>query len=248
MCCFSRHVRHVSQTEIFARGAAFGRQVLVYKMSADLPEELAMILPLPVPPSSPEDAVQFIDLSAYDGFFDDLRKGFPEPVSRGVVSAGIPAPAAQHMLVVHEVGDFEASFVPSVKDFARLDPRFRLPDGVWEALPGYAAFGFAVFKLKAGKKALHPMAFEFPRRSPTALFFPTVHVHDGQVHEDARFDHALYLQEDEVHSAPDSHWERSTGPARDFVDCTRARGVVEPSAFVRLRRIHGLYRNADIVV
>ena len=47
----------------------------------------------------------------------------------------------------------------------RLDPRFRLPDGVWDQLPQYARFGFAVFKLKEGKADVHPMAFTFPRCS-----------------------------------------------------------------------------------
>lgn len=80
MCCFSRPIKHVAQTQIFARSAPQGEQFLVYKMSVKLDEELAMILPLPVPPGSTEDAARFIDLSRYDAFFSDLSRGFPEAV------------------------------------------------------------------------------------------------------------------------------------------------------------------------
>ena len=29
---------------------------------------------------------------------------------------------------------------------------------------------------------VHPMAFEFPTRSPDEIFFPTAHIHDGACH------------------------------------------------------------------
>lgn len=103
----------------------------------------------------------------------------------GRVSRAKGAPAAAP-LRVHEVGSFEASFVPSLADFSRLDARFRLPDGLWEGLPIYADYGFAVFKLKAGERKVHPMAFEFASRDRRQLFFPTVHIHDGQIAERAR--------------------------------------------------------------
>ena len=54
----------------------------------------------------------------------DLRRAFPEVV---LVARG-PAPAnlaPRQTLKVHAVGDFEASFVPTVGDFERLDERFR---------------------------------------------------------------------------------------------------------------------------
>ena len=59
-------------------------------------------------------------------------------------------------------------------------------------------------------RTVHPMAFEFPRRAPAALFFPTVHIHDGEVHETAMFDHRLYCQ---LGAAPAKGWESSNGPA-----------------------------------
>src|SRR5207248_7445223 len=96
------------------------------------------------------------------------------------------------LLNVVDVGSFEASFVPTIPDFERLDERFRLPTGTWDQLPQYKQYGFTVFKLKPGAKVIHPMAFEFPRAAPARLFFPTVHIHDGKVHDTATFDHALY--------------------------------------------------------
>ncbi len=89
---------------------------------------------------------------------------------------------------------YVASFVPSVADFVRLDPRFRLPEVLFDAVPHYADYGFAVFQLAPGKVTVHPMALRFPTRDPDRLFFPTVHVHDGRFHAKAKFDHALYFQ------------------------------------------------------
>src|SRR5262245_21195815 len=134
MCCFSRSVDSVTNTNIFARASTSGRQFLAYEMTLAAKEDLAMILPLPVPAKVAEDAVHFVDLEGYPDFFKDLKSGCPEPVSRGDGGKG-PAAGGAKPLAVVEVGAFEASFVPTVKDFARLDERFRLPDGAWDALP-----------------------------------------------------------------------------------------------------------------
>src|SRR5690606_2988683 len=125
------------------------RQALIYSMEFSAAEELAMVLPLPVPPGSAEDAVDFVDLSAYPELFVHLKRAFPEPIARsasvlGWVSGGVP----QAPLAVVSVGDFEASFVPRIAGFRRLGQRFQLDPRVWQALPQYADFGFAVFKLR----------------------------------------------------------------------------------------------------
>ena len=73
MCCFSRPVQSVSKTNIFARDAVEGRQFLVYSMTLSAKEDLAMILPLPVPEKTPEDAVRFINLKEYDRFFKEMK-------------------------------------------------------------------------------------------------------------------------------------------------------------------------------
>jgi hypothetical protein len=251
MCCFSRPVEQVSQTKIFARSAGKGRQYIVYSMTIDAKEDLAMILPIPVPERSPDDAVKFINLERYPEFFADLKKGFPEPPPAGLahsLSRTVPMAAAKKLDVV-TVGSFEASFVPTVADFARLDERFRLPSEAWNELPQYKAFGFAVFKLKEGKKKIHPMAFDFPAADPKVLFFPTVHIHDGKVHDKADFDHDLYCQEGEAddHKAL-LHWRESDRPAEAFMDIKRAKDLIDQQAHVYLTTIHGMQKNRDTVV
>ena len=155
--------------------------------------------------------------------------------------------AAQPLAVV-EVGNFEASFVPSIADFARLDERFRLPPGTSEALPACRDYGFAVFKLKQGKKQIHPMAFEFPRRDSKRLFFPTVHVHDGKVHGKAEFDHALYLQKRDGESLNVLDWRESPKLAGSFLKVGKAAGLVDGERHVHLREIRGAQKNEDVVV
>jgi hypothetical protein len=250
MCCFSGRVEKVADTKIFARASEKGRQFLVYSMKFKADEAVAMILPLPVPEKTKEDAVKFINLEKYEEFFSDLRDGFPIPPSDEPApdSRDVPRPAAEPPLKVETVGSFEASFVPTVKDFARLDKRFRLPDDVWEKLGGYAKYGFAVFKLKAGDQKVHPMAFEFPRADDTKLFFPTVHIHDGKVHDKASFDHLLYCQIAEGQSLPMFAWEESPSHAVNFMKIDKTAGIVEKDAHVYLRRMYGKLKNEDVLV
>ncbi len=246
MCCFTGDVDSVSTTQIFARPTDKGRQFLVYHMQYSAKEPLAMVLPIPTSADSAEDAVKFINLEKYDNFFADLHNGFPRPKSfRGVPAAGaVPPPLAE--LPVVEVGSFEASFVPKIADFARLDARFRLPDGVWDKLPAYKKFGFAVFKLKEGNPKLHPMAFEFPRASTRSIFFPTVHIHDGEVHAQAEFDHMLYLQP--TGSRAPRGWEESPQPAGMFMDVKKSQGVISGDEHVYRTPIRGEQKNQDTMV
>jgi hypothetical protein len=248
MCCFSGQVQHVADTSIFARASAEGRQFLVYSMKFKADEAVAMILPLPVPKASKEAAVKFVNLEKYEDFFNDLKRGFPQPPASRAPAKGVDSPKPEPQLKVVEVGSFEASFVPTVKDFARLDERFRLPDGVWEKLGGYSDWGFAVFKLKAGEQKVHPMAFEFPRRNVKQLFFPTVHIHDGKVHDKAGFDHALYCQIAEGQSLPMFDWRESPQHAVEFVKIDKAQGIVEKNAHVYLRTMRGRLKNEDVLV
>jgi hypothetical protein len=241
----------VSSTNIFAREAQADRQLLAYSMKLFAVEDLAMILPLPVPHGTGESDVRFIDLSGYPTLFDDLAKGYPSLVSRGR-GLSRAAPAERPALAVVEVGSFEASFVPAVADFDRLDARFRLPENVWANVPGAERCGFAVFKLKRGETRVHPMALEFPRADPTQLFFPTLHIHDGEVHPMADFDHALFCQwGDQFWSSGPSlprAWERSTGPAKTFVEGSRTAGIIDDDAYVFRRRIVGRAPNRDVYV
>ncbi len=244
MCCFSREVKSVTNTCIFARLDGHGRQFVIYAMSLDTPKDVAMVLPLPVAAGSDEKALTFHNLEQYPELFDDMGKGFSVP--RVSYAATIPAAAAASAkLEVKQVGAFEASFVPTVADFARLDERFRMPAGTWEKLPGYAAFGFAVFKLRSGSHRVHPMAFSFPTAVPDRLFFPTLHIHDGEVHEKADFDHTLYCQGSGLKHGD---WLESPGIALQFMKAGDTKGIVLPAQHVYRRRLHGELANTDWLV
>jgi hypothetical protein len=246
MCCFSGKVDVVADTNIFARASKDGRQFIVYSMRFKSGDDLAMILPIPTPKNSAEDAVKFINLEKYEHFFDDLRKGFPVPQTKDAPPAKGGRGKAD--LAVVEVGKYVASFVPSIKDFARLDKQFRLPDGVWEKLPQYKEFGFAVFKLKKpekGEQKVHPMAFEFPREDKKVLFFPTVHIHDGTVPAKARFDHSLFCQAGDT---PPMNWEESPGLAESFVKVKETQGIVDGNAHVYRKQMRGMFENKDTLI
>lgn len=245
MCCFSREVLSVSGTNLFARLEPDGRQYVVYAMTVHSDEQVSMILPVPVAEGRGEDAMKFIDLSGYPEMFQDMARGFPVPRSK---SGGGPfgvKPAAAQPLKVERVGAFDASYVPTVADFGRLDPRFRLPDGTWEKLPGYSGFGFAVFKLREGRRDYHPMAFTFPSAVPDRLFFPTLHIHDGQIHKKAHFDHSLFCQ---GQGMKPGEWQESAQLPVQFMKPGKTQGIVLPGHHVYRRRLHGELANTDWLV
>jgi hypothetical protein len=250
MCCFSGPVKSVHSTNIFARVGDGDRQFIVYSMSVDAPADLAMILPLPVKTPAGEKDAHFIDLHDMSDFFMQVDRCFlpPRLASQGRYDIA-PAGAAIPKFEVVQVGNFDASFVPTEQDFSRLDERFRLPNDAWKKLPEYKDFGFAVFKLKAGHATIDPMAFSFPRRNQNSLFFPTVHIHDGEVHSNAAFEHALYCQEH-----PDEHlklwgeWQESRGHPRRFVFVEKTKGIVAPDQHCYKRELRGNLPNKDTYV
>lgn len=143
------------------------------------------------------------ELEKKSDFFEQLSElCFPEyePLLENLLCNTFGPSLSVNTLVVHDVGDYVASYVPSMNDFDRLSPCFRLNEGVWEKLPDYRDFGFVVFQLKTthvgSYTSIPPMAFEFPTSVPEALFFPTTHVHGGGYDEMANYDHVLYCQRD----------------------------------------------------
>lgn len=267
MCIFSQPVVSVTDTNIFARLLPDGWQYLVYQMRFETKKNNAIVLPLPVQlPATDENSLQFISLKNYTRFFTDLNKGFPLalPKSR-VPSRGVDSPRSfKPKLEVHEVGDFIASFVPSIPDFDRLDEQFRVPQESWDKLPRYADFGFAVFQLKSLKGKPHPMAFKFRSRLNMqrggSVFFPTVHIHDGKVHDREDFDHTLYLQAPEFDNACGEYkqrerlvadaatgYVRSKWPARAFCDIDASRGIVAADVLVHRLEKRGRLDNVDIL-
>jgi hypothetical protein len=249
MCCFSRKVTSVSATRIFARLLPNNRQALVYSMNLDTPGDVAMILPIPVAAGSGEDAVKFHALDGYAEFFTHLDLLFPRPQTLSFSRSALPAAgAAPAPLKVVEVGAFNASFAPTVKDFGRLDEQFRLPDTVWEKIGAYSKYGFAVFKLRKGNSKVHPMAFNFPTALNGKLFFPTVHIHDGTVHALAEFDHILYAQPGHDRGVDIHQWEESESLASRDVSIQRAKGLVAGRAHIYKRRMSGKLKNEDVIV
>lgn len=251
MCCFSGTVRSVNDTKIFGRFVTQKSQAIVYGMRLETPEDVAMILPIPVTPGSKEESVKFINLSGYDDFFNDLNEGFPEPKSR--YAGALPLSDRKEQapkLKVQKVGSFEASFVPAIKDFTRLDERFRLPAGTWEKIPAYRDYGFAVFKLRKGKLKVHPMAFTFPSSLATKgkLFFPTVHIHDGQIHRKENFDHQLFAQTwTGAGLRSREGWRESEKLASQFTNVEKSKNLLWPRGHVYLREIRGRQTNADVL-
>ena len=263
MCMFSGKVDRVSNTRIFARGAN-GRQYLVYGMAYKSKKELAMVLPLPVPQPCAEDEIEFYNMKDYPTFFTDMKKAFPTQITAYMSRSAGSKSLSERTLVVHEVGDYEASFVPGMSDFDRLDERFRIPQDIWQKLPDYQDYGFAVFKLKpttaktwAGNvsksfknnsqsfREVHPMAFTFPRRNPDMLYFPTIHVHKGNLPAEAFFDHTLFCQPDDTTKDYLDDWESSLGPLGQFLDVSKTRGIVDGEQFGWQLHLQGKYRNQD---
>lgn len=248
MCCFSREVTAVSATRIFARRISDERQAIVYSMTLDTPGDVAMILPIPVAAGSGEHAVQFISLEKYPEFFEALTRCFDDPKPMLSRAQGYSKGDNAAPLKVEQVGSFNASFVPTIRDFRRLDAQFRLPDGVWEKLGEYARYGFAVFKLRKGAATVHPMAFTFPTALPGKLFFPTVHIHDGKVHEKAEFDHALYAQPAPRGLVEAHRWQESARLASSSVALGKCQGLVDGKGHVYRRLIAGMQKNQDVIV
>ena len=256
MCIFSQPIISVGRTQIFARTTTRKTQFLVYQMNYESTTDNAMILPIPVRQPVSETSLRFIDLSEYETFFEDLDNGFPYIPQRN--SIGCSAQVDSELksgLIVFEVGSYIASFVPSISDFSRLDSRFALPKATWKQLPQYENFGFAVFQLASGSLKPHPMAFEF-EKSGNNIVFPTLHIHDGDVHETEEFDHLLYLQhagmDSRVYGYENSDVEdKSTGlvrslqVAKQFCDPEASRGIIDGNLLVHRRRIHGDHPNRD---
>jgi hypothetical protein len=80
------------------------------------------------------------------------------------------------------------------------------------------------------------------------LVFPTVHIHDGEVHRRAEFDHALYCQADDRRSRALMDWDESPQPAGMFIDTARAEGLIDSATHCYRLRIKGSRKNEDIVV
>lgn len=247
MCCFTAEVEKISDTSIFARSLG-SRQIIVYSMAYAAASDLAMVLPIPVLAGAAEDALRFINLEDCPDFFGELRAGFMQDTGDlGSVGDMLGGRATEvRALRVHEVGNFEASFVPQAEDFGRLDERFRLPAELWLELGHLRNWGYAVFKLRPTALArVHPMAFDFPCRDPARLFFPTLHIHHRRVERAAEFDHTLYCQPDPRQSFHLGEWQDSDRTASAFVECAEAAKLLDLAQPCWRVKVEGWRENRD---
>lgn len=230
MSSFSGTLTRVSNTRIFARATSNGTQYLVYQMDYAANGDIALILPLPIPSNTPADSVRFIDLVGYPDFFADIEKGFP-------YTRGVPATRGK----TRDDARAEAVFLSSAQEFSGLEEQFRIPKETWDKLPEYHDFGFAVFKIRADAPLRSPLALEYPMRNPNLLYFPTLHIRDGEAAEDANFDLDLFCQ-------ARSGWLRTYDVASSFMDIDKAQGVLDPGERVSRMTVQGMHPNSDILV
>jgi hypothetical protein len=221
---------------IFARSLPEGRQVIVYQVSFDLAQGMAIILPIPVKPNSGDKAVQFVDLSGYPEMLEHMDNAFPKDNAVDGCSfrpAGAP---------------FESVYVPSIEGLARLEEKYRPPEGVWKNLPAYRDFGFVVFKFSVERLDVYPLAFAFPRKNPAQLYFPTMVVVCDDVPATRKYGGLLYCQKIPGDGFSTRDWRESPElPARS-VDVVRAKGVVDPRLHLHRREMKAHEPNKDTVL
>lgn len=246
MCIFTGPVTQVSMTRIFARIDG-QMQHIVYEMNLDTAHDVAMVLPIPVEQPEQHDLTKFVDLSDYGSFFADIDQLFP-PLN-ALLSESWGSDIMDAKLEVHSVGAYDASYVPAIEAFSRLDERFRLEPEVWAAFPQYADYGFVVFQLRRGNAKFHPMAFTFQTRDSSNVYFPTTHVHDMKVHATADFDHVLYTQ---TVDRPSADWITAEKVGAQIPRLSnwwgrdRSKGVVHKESPLHRMQLEGRHENADI--
>lgn len=183
MCILSAAVSSVSNTNLFVAPSEDGsRQIIVYSNSVDSQtEHNTMVLPVPNPHS-----VEFINLKPYGKFFSDCERSFKyQPSNYYADSLSYRSAAASitneyKPLPMFDVGSYKVSIVPTVEDFARLDPlHFDIHDDLPRILGQKydGEFGYLVCKLRQGHHSYHPFAYSHTLHSCNLMFVPTFHIH-----------------------------------------------------------------------
>ena len=246
MCVFSRAVRHVGKTKIFVGHREGGEQSLIYAMELEVDEPTAMVLPLPTPAGCDEDAVRFVSLEGYPTLFAELGAAFPALGTMLMQPAGRAPAAAAAPLKVHKVGAFVASFAPTAEALDRLDAKFRLSAAARAAVTAAReGWSYAVVQLaERGRRNVHPIGLVFPRRDPSLLYVPTVHVHGDRVEATAGFDHTIYYQPDVVVAATTPSTP-TLGPIASYVALDRIAGLIVDAPTFGLA-LRGRLANDDV--
>ena len=249
MGIFSTPVRVASAFNFFARAQA-DHQFLACSFRYEAATAFTLMLPLPTPPDAAANAVRFINLSAYDDFFRDTRRGWPD-LTRDTGKQSLTDRIREKVRdwLDLDTTQIELAFFPNQSVLADRRDRWPLPEVVWSALTPYAKFGLVGLKLEAGANRLPPIAFEFPRGASTELFFPTAHNLPRRVAQNLK--HALYAQT----ATRSLAWRISISAederplrARNFVKVDRARGLIDPDQPIMARRLSGPADNLDVRV
>lgn len=146
MCILVPEPEVVANTKIFARTDGLF-QMLVYQMVVATQQPIAMILPVPVHLPAREDSLHFVDFSSDKRFLERLIDIFPRDTEYSFGTDATFSSGSSQKLVVHRVGSYIATFVPTRSEFSRVDSRFHLPNSFWEDTKIYEDWGFAVFQL-----------------------------------------------------------------------------------------------------
>ncbi|HUS36026.1 MAG TPA: hypothetical protein VM680_11810 [Verrucomicrobiae bacterium] len=237
-------MREVSATNIFARADKENAQFLVYEMRVAATEPVAMVLPLPVDQSKGENGVRFIDLQGYPNLFESLYFTFSPPPKNAEYFMGMGG--GGRSLAVQKVGAYDASFVPTIADFLRLDERFRLPDETWKKLPAYKEWGLRC--LSCGRPSSGTIRWRFRLIGRVMRRFFS----DGSYsrREGAR-ERGLRSRFVLPAGGERAGVERLDGIARaaaQFVDVQKAKGIVDGERHCYKYSIKGRRSNRDIYV
>ena len=116
-----------------------------------------------------------------------------------------------------------------------------------------------MFQLKNLAGSPHPIAFDFATRLAERIFFPTVHIHDGTVHQEDVFDHMLYLQDARYDARAGEYvgeaaidaktgFVRSVARASGWMDLQLSKGIIAGDLLVHRLAMVGKHPNQDVIV
>ena len=184
MCIIVNPVVKVTSTKIWVSPNNTGtRQLTIYSNNVDTHKKNAMILPVP---TTDADSIRFIDFSFYQRFFNDCQSCFRSTkplLYSSSQTLGISLSNnrfKRSTLIVHDVGSYKASIVPSLADFDRLDKSvFRVTGDLGNMLQRTysSGFSFIVCQLEKGAINYHPFAYTHTLAQNGKLFVPTKHWH-----------------------------------------------------------------------
>jgi hypothetical protein len=257
MCCFSKEVESVSNTQICVLPSTLNGadcQTVVYSCEVSMKrggKQTAMILPAFNPGNNP-DNILLHDMSDCRYFFTDLDRLIQKPTYKSAVMQTNSWSESSAPLKVKQVGAYKVSVAPSLQDLKRIDQSV-LPinlDLLKEFDKRYSAehsYVVAAFDPDGPQSAeFSPFAYTH-LKSPLGWFVPTLHFHSSKMQPAEEFDHTIYLCNSVVPAAPlELNWKSQLRKL-----CNRAKPsipLVEALALDTFGKfeMHGFYENTDL--